>query len=191
MASRIKLKNNIDSEFSIEHKDSLGAVSLNSEQLKDTSYTVATVADMEALDVVDGQSCIVTDLSRGGVFVFDSTKVSEDNQGTNFSGWIRQYSGAVNVKWFGAVGDGVTDDTEAIQKTIDTRENVVFSVNGDYIVTGEIEVVQAGQVITFLNTGGYGYGNELGKEWVPTIRILAKSSVAFTQRIRTDRKSVV
>ena len=60
-----------------------------------------TIAEMEALTPINGDVCFVKDLDRGGTFIYDSTKVAEDNQGTNFSGWIRQYSGAVNVKWFG------------------------------------------------------------------------------------------
>jgi len=56
-----------------------------------------------------------------------------DTQGTDNSGtilnvstgsWLAQYSGAVNVKWFGAVGDGVADDTNAFVISID-------SINGD------------------------------------------------------------
>jgi hypothetical protein len=100
MASNIKLKNNLGTEFTITHTDGSGATSLTSEQLANTSYTVATVAAMEAIVTTTGQACIVTDLDRGGLFVYDSTLVASDNQGTNFSGWVRQYSGAVNVKWF-------------------------------------------------------------------------------------------
>ena len=49
----------------------------------------------------------------------DADTTSADNGGTiivDASGrrWKRLFVGAVNVKWFGAVGDGVTDDTAAI-----------------------------------------------------------------------------
>jgi hypothetical protein len=86
-----------------------------------------TVAQMESIDSpVDDDSCIVTDLDRGGLFIYDSTEVGNDNQGTNFSGWIRQYSGAVNVKWFGAKGDDSTDDSASIQATLDNSNNIYF-----------------------------------------------------------------
>jgi len=76
-------------------------------------------------------------LDRGGTFIYDSSKVAEHNDGTNFNGWIRQYSGAVNVKWFGAVGDGVADDTQIIQIVLDyanTNNNIVFIPNGTYMI---------------------------------------------------------
>ena len=38
--------------------------------------------------------------------------------GTGNGGWKRVYDSAVNVKWFGAKGDGVTDDTKAIQTSL-------------------------------------------------------------------------
>jgi hypothetical protein len=42
---------------------------------------------------------------------------------------------SVSVKDFGAVGDGVTDDTATIQAAIDTDKNVVFS-EGSYMASG-------------------------------------------------------
>lgn len=70
------------------------------EALSIATVTVDTIDDFPA-GATTGDTCIVKDLDRGGIFIYDPTKVSEDNQGTNFNGWIRQYSGAVNVNWFG------------------------------------------------------------------------------------------
>ncbi len=63
----------------------------------------------------------------GGMFVWDSSASSADNGGsiiqpTGLSGngrWIRLFDGPVDVRWFGAIADGVTDCTAAIQATHD------------------------------------------------------------------------
>jgi len=71
------------------------------------AITVDSVSDLPT-SALDGQVCIVKDLNRGGTFIYDSTEVANDNQGTNFNGWIRQYSGAVNVKWFSSIQDALS-----------------------------------------------------------------------------------
>lgn len=40
-----------------------------------------------------------------------------------------------NVRWFGAIGDGVHDDTAAIQQALDTAGTVFFEANRTYLIT--------------------------------------------------------
>ena len=49
-------------------------------------------------------------------------------------------SAAVNVRDFGAIGDGETDDTEAIERAISEGKGVVEFPKGDYRITRTIEV---------------------------------------------------
>jgi hypothetical protein len=105
----------------------------------------------------------------GGVFFWDATKdKSEHNGGTvidpdkaglvanwattqslyfspEVTGqgcWVREYSGAVNVKWFGAKGDGVSDDTDSIQNAVNIGIDVFFP-KGLYKCTDTITVNSA------------------------------------------------
>ena len=52
----------------------------------------------------------------------------------------------VSVKDFGAIGDGVTDDTAAIQAAVDAHQNVYFPI-GTYLVTSTITCSQFGQCL--------------------------------------------
>ena len=63
----------------------------------------------------------------------------------------------VNVKDFGAVGDGVTDDTAAIQAAIDTGNDISFP-DGTYLVSSQITINTAGQQLTSFYSGSNEFG---------------------------------
>lgn len=73
----------------------------------------------------------------GGDFYWDATSTATANSGTVFEcgatipslgpipatgKWLRYYSESVNLKWFGATGDGSTNDSPAFQSMIDFCE---------------------------------------------------------------------
>lgn len=101
----------------------------------DFAHKISSIAELASLGS-STPTVIVTDTDRGGIFVWSESGTA--NGGTVFAGssgyWVRQYSGAVNVKWFGAVGDGVTDDTAAIQSALATSNNI-FIPEGTYKCT--------------------------------------------------------
>lgn len=88
---------------------------------------VATFADLRALNdnILNGVTLVYLEgyYTAGdggeGWFALDSASGVPDNGGTvviDASGnhWLREVQGIFNVKWFGAVGDGVTNDAAAI-----------------------------------------------------------------------------
>ena len=73
----------------------------------------------------------------GGLFVWRATSTEHDNGGTvvrpdsitppNPGRWVRLYSGAISVRWFGA-GLGAADDAPFVQQAIDTA---IHGVSGN------------------------------------------------------------
>jgi hypothetical protein len=79
----------------------------------------------------------------GGIFFWDTTTpIAANNNGTIIAStvpgyttsgrWKRIYSDAVNVLWFGAKGDGLTDDTSAFENAIATGDAVLVPETADY-----------------------------------------------------------
>lgn len=83
----------------------------------------------------------------GGEFYWDGTSQTGDNGGTivvvTGSGrWIRVDTNQFNVKWFGAKGDNINDDTIAIQTCITTaaKGRIIFFPKGNYKITAQIDL---------------------------------------------------
>jgi hypothetical protein len=90
----------------------------------------------------DGFSILVKNKSGETVF-FDP----------NITDYINYFSSeVVNVKHFGAVGDGIIDDTAAILEAVDyadttNRGNILFFPKGLYVTSAAIEISTKGMII--------------------------------------------
>lgn len=78
-----------------------------------------------------------------GDWVWDSNSTATPDGGTvlaHDSGgsgrFLREFGGAVSVKWFGAIGDGSSDDTTACQNAINTGRSVFWPGPSTYVVGG-------------------------------------------------------
>lgn len=122
--------------------------------MSDNLVVYTTIADLRALSNQSIEALYyVTDAQQEGMFRFNpANTASADNGGTTIvsaSGarFERIFDGAVNVKWFGAKGDGLHDDAAAIQKAIDAKQGVVFLPRGTYRTTVPIAITTGDSLV--------------------------------------------
>jgi len=124
---------------------------------------VASIAALKALtpsagDAVNTLGYYAAGDGGGGTFYYDAAASTADNGGTIIAPtvgagrWLRAYSGPVNVRWFGAKGDGATDDTAAIQAALNTGL-LTHVPAGSYIIS---------QALTPPSPTGSYYGGIIG-----------------------------
>jgi hypothetical protein len=120
-----------------------------SDKMDDNCVVLTTIAELRDMrNPVSGSVYYATDSMQEGHFYYDADDtVSPDNTGlvlvsTSGNRFKRIYDGPVNVKWFGAKGDGSVDDTVAIQTAIDSLKSggVVFLPSSTYIVSATLNI---------------------------------------------------
>ena len=74
----------------------------------------------------------------GGIFNYDASFIATNNGGTIINGWVRQYSGAMNVCWFGADKTGTIDSSGAFQNAVDLGGEI--KANGEFLINLRVDV---------------------------------------------------
>lgn len=124
------VKNSI-AEVATEDRDGLYWVSQDRAQREDGNEYLRGVVPVKK---VGDTLTIVSD----GTGVLDEKSVIAE--GTDTPRQLKdRFADVINVKDFGAVGDGVTDDTDAIQEAFNSGKSIFFP-DGDYIVRNKMNV---------------------------------------------------
>jgi len=87
-------------------------------------------------------SSINKNTGNGGTIVDPSVSLANQGTGVGSGCWMRQFDGALDVKWFGAKGDGSTDDTTAINTAITTGE--IYIPEGTFLSDRATQVTYRG-----------------------------------------------
>lgn len=104
------------------------------------------VAGIAANSIVEVLGYYTPGDGGGGWFYFDPNSVLTANGGTvlltslgSVAGrWIRSFSGSLNVRWFGAKGDGVTDDWSFLENAITAAGSTALLWPVGNYITGSI-----------------------------------------------------
>jgi len=96
---------------------------------------VGLISDLATVDKNIYTTVVVQEAGRGGTFNYDASQSAVNDGGVVFDGWVREYSGSLNYKWYGllvfeffvsTIGNDSNDGFSAgtpfltLQKAIDT-----------------------------------------------------------------------
>lgn len=125
-----------------------------------TLTMIASRTALAAVDTTKTTSIYLKELGREGVFLWMtgdySARITADPaQGiyvkataiaATVGAWVRVFSGQVSVKWYGATGDGTTDDTTAISAAIAATKSIYFPP-GTYKTSSPLLIAASGYTI--------------------------------------------
>lgn len=173
--------------------------------LAETVRRASTRSDLAALSGATFSTVYLTEAGRQGVFVWSSTNLSaqvtaDPQQGlyvapstdvTGASGaWVRQYAGRADVRWWGAVCDGVTNDTAAIAAAFSAEVPLAISgvsaLGTQVTITDkQVDIEGFGETTGFFCNGA----STSGIRWTDTSTLLQDCRrVRFANmRFTTDR----
>lgn len=105
----------------------------------------------------------------GGQWVWDESSTANDNGGTllkvagvTTGRWKRVHDGVINLKWFGAKGDGTEDITDALNRAIEAaafystakQPATVYIPNGTYALEGPLVYEGRGEAFNLIGEQG-------------------------------------
>lgn len=142
-------------------------------QVSDVVKARGSIADLKAYDVTGlqtGDIILVTGYNAHGDcmpshfrYVSTSTTTADDamviapNAGSGR--WFRVHSGVIDLKWFGAVGDGVTDDTAKIEAAHTWVENntgnTLYIPKGTFMIDPDISETYSGGGFMHVSNNNY------------------------------------
>ena len=105
-------------------------------KIKSTVTYVDSIAELLSLEKWEGRTVQNSGLQKG-LFKYKNQRQSENDGGTIFNGWERQYSGGVYGEWFGADNTGTSDIGPALQKAYDAF-NAVNLGDGIFLLTSVV-----------------------------------------------------
>lgn len=91
-----------------------------------------SIAQVRAGDADTAKAIFITDNNRYGLFRYNSASTAADDGAMTIVApgrrYERVYEGAINVRWFGVVGDGVNDQSAVIQAMLNNPKyrNIFF-----------------------------------------------------------------
>lgn len=160
---KVKLTDGSASDVELWTQDNLYAQADSKSVSDDMAIRVPEIATYAALRAYTGTVTAyymrgVANLFDGGHGVFrvdTSDTTSADNSVTILVDaigrrWKREFSGAVDARWSGAKGNGVTNDTAAIQAAIAASvaaSTVLFVPGGTYLVTDTLSIPNKTQIV--------------------------------------------
>lgn len=133
-----------------EYDEVRGVVSLGTITQEQSVYKVADYAKIRSYT---GRGTRLRVVDSTGAHWWVRRGAASDNDGTVLvdalgRSWEREYSGAANVRWFGAVGDGVAIDGPKVQAAIDSCKHVEGIFGDVYLLKTDL-LVPSNRVLDF------------------------------------------